>query len=538
MSQSPPTVIWFKRDLRIADHAPLAFAAARGPVVPLYVIEPSIFSGADFAAQHWGFIRESLAALARDLAALGSPLVVRVGEMPNVLTKMQREIGAFQLVSHQEIGNALTFARDRRVGAWCREHKVRWHEFSQHGVVRGLTNRDRWAAQWDDKMSQPLVACPQRLVAPDVALQTHADLDDIGITFREADKRGRQRGGRACGVDLLISFLDSRGQHYRSAMSSPISASDACSRLSAHIAYGTLSIREIARALYAKRGALLAIPPEHRPPGMLASLKSFEARLHWHCHFIQKLESEPEIETRNVHRGFDGVRNEGELSADEMLKLAAWCDGETGYPMIDACMKMLHATGWINFRMRAMLMSFASYQLWLHWREPAIHLARQFLDYEPGIHYPQAQMQSGVTGINTIRIYNPVKQARDQDPDGRFVRTWLPALARVPVEYIFEPWTMPTTLQAHVGCKIGIDYPVPIVEHVEAMRFARDTIYSVKRDAAVKVEARRVYTMHGSRNPQRERPTGSAKKRSATRISDANNVTMQLAFTWETTEDG
>ncbi len=138
----------------------------------------------------------------------------------------------------------------------------------------------------------------------------------------------------------------------------------------------------------------MALADAQRPEGYAASLQSFEGRLHWHCHFIQKLESEPAIEQRNVHRGFDGLRNEGELTDEERRRLEAWCTGRTGFPFVDACMRSLIATGWINFRMRAMLVSFASYQLWLHWRATGEHLARQFLDYEPGIHWPQVRSTS------------------------------------------------------------------------------------------------------------------------------------------------
>ena len=163
-------------------------------------------------------------------------------------------------------------------------------------------------------------------------------------------------------------------------------------------------------------------------------VSSFGSRLHWHCHFIQKLESEPAIEFHDFHPFMRGIR------PMDSERFQAWTEGRTGVPFVDACMRALLAHGWINFRMRAMLMSFASYHLWLPWRESGLHLARQFVDYEPGIHWSQCQMQSGSTAINTIRIYNPVKQGQDHDPNGCFIREWCPELASLPDVYLHEPW--------------------------------------------------------------------------------------------------
>ena len=145
------------------------------------------------------------------------------------------------------------------------------------------------------------------------------------------------------------------------------------------------------------------------------SLTSFLSRLRWHDHFIQKLEDEPELEFYNPNRGFDGLR-ESEFNHSYF---DAWTAGQTGYSLVDACMRSLKETGWLPFRMRAFVVSFASYHLWLHWRETGLYLGAQWLDFEPGIHWPQMHMQSGVTGINTVRIYSPRKQALDQDPEGR-----------------------------------------------------------------------------------------------------------------------
>ena len=171
----------------------------------------------------------------------------------------------------------------------------------------------------------------------------------------------------------------------------------------------------------------------------------------------------------------------------------------TGYPMVDACMRALHKTGWMNFRMRAMVVSFASYHLWLHWRQPALYLARLFLDYEPGIHYSQIQMQSGVTGINTVRIYSPIKQVADQDPQGIFIRKYLPELEGVPDKHLAEPHKMTTMEQSLFGCRIGKDYPSPLVDHKTAYKVARDRIFAVKKSQAARAEAEKVYQKHGSR---------------------------------------
>jgi deoxyribodipyrimidine photo-lyase len=207
---------------------------------------------------------------------------------------------------------------------------------------------------------------------------------------------------------------------------------------------------------------------------------------------MQKLEDEPRLEFENMARAYDGLREEG---FDEE-KFAAWCEGRTGYPMVDACMRALHETGWINFRMRAMLMSFASYHLWLHWRPTALFLARHFLDYEPGIHYPQAQMQSGVTGINAVRIYSPTKQVADQDPDGHFLKVWLPELEGVPPEHLAEPHRMTMDERRKFG---GQDYPAPIVDHARAVAEARRRISAIRRSAPAREEAERIYARHGSR---------------------------------------
>jgi deoxyribodipyrimidine photo-lyase len=210
---------------------------------------------------------------------------------------------------------------------------------------------------------------------------------------------------------------------------------------------------------------------------------------------MQKLEDEPRIEYDEFAPVYRGLRPEEADAA----RLDAWLEGRTGYPFVDACMRALRAHGWINFRMRAMLVSFASYHLWLPWQATSRALAPHFLDYEPGIHYSQFQMQSGTTGINSVRIYNPYKQGQEHDPDGRFIRHWVPELESVPMDYVHAPHEMPAMMTGMTGLRLGIDYPLPIVDHVTAYREARDRLHGVRRSRAARAEAEAVYVRHGSR---------------------------------------
>lgn len=482
-------VVWFKRDLRVADHKALAAAAGAGPVLPLYVIEPELWCQPDAAHRQWAFVAESLDELRNDLARLGQPLVIRRGAVTDVLSELKERVGIDALWSHEETGNDWTYQRDLQVAAWCREQGLPWHEVQNHGVWRRLRSRNGWSKRWDELMAQP-VSRPPPLSGIDVDLGGIPSAGDLGLVDDQC--RDRQVGGRLAGLERLDSFLNERGAYYQSAMSSPVEGATACSRLSPHLAWGTLSMREVAQAADARRSAL---PPAAKT--WRKSMRSFSGRLHWHCHFIQKLEDEPRIEFENLHRLYDGLRPK---TPDATL-LTAWAQGETGYPFLDACMRSLRATGWLNFRMRAMVMATASYHLWLDWRAPGLHLARMFTDYEPGIHWSQVQMQSATTGINTVRIYNPVKQGFDQDPSAVFIRKWVPELAAIPDPHIHEPWKADTASQV-----IGVTYPERVFDHLLAAKAAREKVWNVRKKPAFRDQADAIVTKHASRkSPPRAR---------------------------------
>ena len=484
-------LVWFKRDLRWQDHEALANASQNGPVRCIYIVEPKLWLQPDCALQHFEFIRESLLELDTYLRSRGGCLEVHAGEAADVLAQLWDESPFSKLYAHQETGNGFTYARDLKVARWCHAKNIAWAEFAQFGVVRRLKSRDSWQKEWERHMALPIQDIHNlnfwRKPSPEpfvMAVPEHL----------QHNPPLRQLGGRSQALKTMLSFLNARSIGYRGGISSPLSAPDACSRLSAYLAYGCISMREVVQQT---RRHLEQLPPEasrHR-----SGLTAFISRLYWHCHFIQKLESEPEIEWRNMHRGYDNLR-EQDFSQEyfEALKQA-----RTGWPMVDACVTMLRETGWLNFRMRAMLVSVAAYPLWLHWRPVGEWLATQFLDYEPGIHWSQLQMQSGTTGINTTRVYNPIKQAQDHDPKGIFVRRWLPPMRHVPNTWLFEPWKMPIELQHSVGIRPGSELATPLVDLALATKESKHMLHARRNTTEVRKGKDAVIEKHASRKMPR-----------------------------------
>lgn len=469
------SIVWFKRDLRVEDHAPLAAAARRGPVLPLWIVEPALWSQPEASARQYLFQAECAAGLRTALAARGQPLVVRVGEPASVLRDLAAALPVQAIEVHQESTGERDFARDRAVRAWARRSGIALTEHRQNGAIRALASRDGWAARWERFMRAPAVPAPASLAPVPIDPGAIPTPDKLGLGPNPCP--GRQRGGRQAAEALLASFLARRALTYRRAMSSPLDGWEACSRLSPHLAWGTLSVREAARAARAAR--------EGAEGPLREGIDSFLTRLAWHCHFIQKIETEPAIERRAMHPAYAALEGAGE----DDPRFRAWAEGRTGWPFLDAAMRCLAATGWLNFRARAMLVSVAAMHLGLDWRAVGLHLARLFTDYEPGIHWSQVQMQSGVTGVNTIRMYNPVKQGLDQDPHGVFIRRWVPELAGLAGDAVHRPW------QAG-GAAF---YPPPIGDHEALARAARERLWGMRRGAAYREAANAVQDRHGSR---------------------------------------
>ena len=489
------SVVWFKRDLRISDNQALSTAiSSKLPVICLFNLEPDRIKREDTDGIHIEWELDCLKQLRKSLESIGGKLLFHYGSVLDKLNAIHQEYEIKNLFSHEETGLQWSWDRDKLVATWCQKNKIEFIEYPSNGVVRRLITRDNWKRLRDSRVNSEMVETPKKIISPvDLISSEIPELTELNIHSRQL--KDRPKPGEKAALSVLYSFLDERGRDYRKGMSSPISGQRMCSRLSPYLSTGCISIRQIFYHTKRKQRKVKQNPRSKENRGWTSSLSSFQSRLAWHCHFIQRLESESTMDTIALNPELD---SELQRHFDEQ-RYRAWSEGKTGWPFFDACMRFLLATGWINFRMRAMLQSVASYTLWLPWQITGNHLARSFLDYEPGIHWSQVHMQSGVTGINSVRAYSVRKQSEDQDPDGEFIREWVPELSNVPTEFIHEPWLMSEEQQLEFNCVIGKDYPEPIVDEKTTRKEGVSKSYSAKSKALVKQRSKLVYQLHGSR---------------------------------------
>ena len=485
MNKKPINIVWFKRDLRFIDHEPLFMAnQEKFPILLLYFFEPSVMSYEDSDVRHWRFIYESLQEMQSKLNAVSGKIYFFHNEVQSVFESLLNEYSIQSVFSHQEIGNKITFDRDIAMQAFFKENKIDWKQSQMHGVIRKLKSRIDWDKRWENVMrDNPKMIELNTLSLEDLEINLFNELKGSALP-KEIRTRNEnfQQGGEYWAWRYLDSFVKDRYVNYSKHISKPSLSRKGCSRLSPYLTYGNLSMRMI----YQYTNQYYESSKNKR------AILNFVSRLHWHCHFMQKFEDECRMEFENVNRAYDSL-----VKPKNEAYIKAWQEGKTGVPIVDACMRCVVATGYLNFRMRAMVVSFFTFNLWQDWRE--LHfLARQFLDYEPGIHYPQLQMQSGTTGINTIRIYSPIKNSEEHDSEGVFIKKWLPELAEIPNNLIHEPWKLNPIEQQFYICELGKDYPFPIVDIEETRKKASDIVWSFRKKPDVKEEGIRILKKHVS----------------------------------------
>jgi deoxyribodipyrimidine photo-lyase len=440
------TVVWFRRDLRITDHAPLYRAALRGTVIPVFVFDRALLHHPETAPARVAFMLDCLHHLDHDLRERGGRLILRYGDPVEVLPELIAQTQADGIYAYVDYERIYGRVRDAQLNQKLTQRgmKIRW--FEAIASTPDLIPYPEYRDLWYNDMCEGLVFTPSKIaVPPDIASEPLPSLADLGLV---ADQKPIPPGGTAAAQRMLNEFLEEKVDRYYWQLSYP--GAEATTGLSPHIKFGAISIRECFQTIEQ------AVFPHAKAD---RSRQQLIARLRWGSGFAQRFRYLPQLEVRSLYTIFD----QDGWAFDEAL-YEAWKQGQTGFPIIDAAARCLMATGgWkqLNFRVRAMYASFLSNLLGMDWRYGALHFMQHLIDGDCPIDHYQWSMQSGVTHCvdkTWTRIYNPEQTAVDRcDPDGAFIKRWVPELAHLPPEDL----GLPPALARH-------DYPSPILDYKQA----------------------------------------------------------------------
>ncbi|MDE3040371.1 MAG: deoxyribodipyrimidine photo-lyase [Nitrospirota bacterium] len=465
-------VVWLRRDLRLQDQPALTAAFADcDDVIPLFVFDDSLLRARQFGSPCVTFMVTCLAELTGALAARGLALQWRRGNQIEEVLRFVADVKADAVYWNRDYEPG-AIERDRKVQQALMTRGVVVHTFKDHVVfeaeeIRGSTGdplqrysayRARWWTKWH-AATPPLLSLPVRLRAqradgssPRIALPTVEDLgyQTVPLSITPGEKEAQRR---------LRWFLDGPIHTYVEGRNLP--AIDGTSKLSPHFRFGTLSVRT---AVHAAVGTLATGGRRSR-----RDVLAWIDELIWREFFQQVLSSFPQVAS-GPFRSKDGLPRPRPAGSELNRLYAAWCEGRTGYPLVDAGMRQLNRTGWMHNRVRMVVASFLIKDLRIDWQSGERYFMRQLMDADLAANNGNWQW-AAATGTDSMpgyRIFNPLLQSRKLDPEGAYIRQWVPELATVPTDRIHAPHLMTCEEQALAGCRIGTDYPSPIVDHRQA----------------------------------------------------------------------
>ncbi|MGF1490918.1 MAG: FAD-binding domain-containing protein [Microcoleaceae cyanobacterium] len=441
------TIVWFRRDLRISDHAPLYRATKRGEVIPVFILDSALLHHPETGAARVAFMLDCLQKLDQDLQERGGRLILRFGDPVEVLPKLIRDTEAEGIYTYIDYERIYGRVRDARLNQVLDQEqmKIRW--FEPAAGTASLIAYPQYREWWFAQMQEPMHPAPQRIKVPEtVESEPLPTLPSLGLML---DKKPIPPAGTEAARNLLRDFLANKTQRYYWQLSYP--SAEATTGISPHVKFGVISVRECYQVIQAY--------PAEGDNRVERSKQQAIARLRWGVGFAQRFRYLPQLELRSLYSIFD---EEGWPFDEELYE--AWKRGQTGFPIVDAAARCLQATGgWqaLNFRSRAIYASFLGNLLGMDWRYGALHFMQHLIDGDCPIDHYQWAMQVGVTHCidkTWTRIYNPGQVAVDRcDPEGAFIKYWLPELAHLPPETLGNP---PPTA----------GYPAPILDYRKARK--------------------------------------------------------------------
>ena len=451
-------LVWYRRDLRLCDHPALHTAVQRGAVLPVFVLDRDLLFHPETGSARVAFLLASLQSLDRDLRRLGGRLLVRQGDPASVLTTLVRASGASGVIAHTDGERIVGRVRDARVSRQLAAAGIPLHWLEPPGGLAELLPYADYRRHWHGVMAEPPLPAPSQVVVPPPPPDPQHPLADRPVPALEelgliADGKPVPPAGTAAAIQLLERFCRGRaGRHYYWELSYP--AALASTGISPHLKFGQITPRQVIRQIE---------PLRHGEPGQQRSWRQLVSRLRWGAGMAQRFRYLPQLELRplwSCHDDPAALR----LSAEQEELYAAWREGRTGFPIVDAAARCLQAEGgWrqLNFRSRAIYASFLANLCGIDWRFGALHYMRHLFDGDCPIDHYQWAMQAGATASGRrpwTRIYHPGQVAVERcDPQGLFIRRWLPELAELTNDQLGQPPPMAA-------------YPRPVLDYEQARR--------------------------------------------------------------------